>query len=130
MIYQFMINISYSSSYSYSSATGRGNLCALDVLSSTGLVNYFGKCDSIDSVEVSPLLLKKGETKLALYGLGCIRDERLHRLFEQRRVKILKHRDNADSWFNLFTIHQVCACVCMRTFLFYIKQGVPTLQIW
>lgn len=87
--------------------TGIGNLCALDVLSSTGLVNYFGKCDTIDKVEVSPLLLKKGQTKLALYGMGCIRDERLHRLFEQGKVKIVKPREETGSWFNLFTIHQV-----------------------
>lgn len=86
---------------------GRGNLCALDMLSSSGLVNYFGKCDSLDKVEVSPLLMKKGETMLALYGLGCIRDERLHRLFEQQKVRILKPKENGDSWFNLFTIHQV-----------------------
>lgn len=89
------------------SLLGMGNLCALDVLSSTGLINYFGKCDSLDQVEVSPLLMRKGETKLALYGLGCIRDERLHRLFEQQKVKILKNREDSGSWFNLFTIHQV-----------------------
>ena len=71
-------------------------------------MNYFGKCDTIDKVEVSPLLLKKGATKLALYGLGCIRDERLHRLFEQQKVKIVKPREETGSWFNLFTIHQVC----------------------
>lgn len=87
--------------------SGVGNLCALDVLSSTGLINYFGKCDTIDKVNVSPLLMKKGQTKLALYGMGCIRDERLHRLFEQKKVQIVKPREEMGSWFNLFTIHQV-----------------------
>ena len=51
--------------------------------------------------------MQKGETKLALYGLGCIRDERLHRLFEHRKVQILQPRDDPSSWFKIFTIHQV-----------------------
>lgn len=98
---------------------GSNNLCALDILSSCGLVNYFGKCNTVDKVEVTPLLLRKGQTKLALYGLGCIRDERLHRLFEQQKVTILKPREESASWFNLFTIHQVLVALCMYTELSY-----------
>lgn len=47
-----------------------------------------------------------GHTKLALYGLGSIRDERLHRTFEEKKVKMLRPADKPESWFNLFTIHQ------------------------
>jgi len=90
---------------------GMGNLCALDVMSSVGLVNYFGKSASLEKLEVTPILLKKGDTKLALYGLGCIRDERLHRLFQQQHVNILRPREDPQSWFNLFTIHQVSLCL-------------------
>ncbi|XP_067940899.1 double-strand break repair protein MRE11-like isoform X2 [Watersipora subatra] len=102
------INISYPvfSVHGNHDDPSRGNLSALDILSSTGLVNYFGKCNSLEQVEISPLLLRKGETKLALYGLGCIRDERLHRLFEQRKVKMLQPREQSESWFNIFAIHQ------------------------
>jgi len=31
---------------------------------------------------IEPVLLKKGTTKLALYGLGNVRDERLARAFQ------------------------------------------------
>lgn len=55
---------------SYSITFQLGNLCALDVLSVAGLVNYFGKSPSLEDVKISPVLLKKGRTKLALYGLG------------------------------------------------------------
>lgn len=34
------------------------------------------------SLMIEPVLLKKGTTKLALYGLGNVRDERLARAFQ------------------------------------------------
>ena len=45
-------------------------LCALDVLSCAGFVNHFGRSMSVEKVDISPVLLQKGSTKLALYGLG------------------------------------------------------------
>ena len=33
-------------------------------------------------MRLAPILLQKGATKLALYGLGNIRDERLARMFQ------------------------------------------------
>jgi len=53
----------------------------MDMLHACGLINYFGKCLSLEGVELSPLLMEKGATRLALYGLGAVRDERLHRYF-------------------------------------------------
>ena len=47
-----------------------GNLCALDILSVSGLVNYFGKSNSLERIDVNPLLIQKGSTRLALYGIG------------------------------------------------------------
>lgn len=71
--------------------TGSENLSVVDVLATSGLVNYFGKVTNMTDVRLSPLLLRKGRTLLALYGLGWIRDERLHRcvrlgLFLKRRL--------------------------------------------
>lgn len=37
---------------------------------------------SIGRITLKPVLLQKGDTKLALYGLGNVRDERLARLFQ------------------------------------------------
>ena len=53
---------------------GVENLSAIDVLSSCSLVNYFGKTTLTGTgtgrIQISPVLLRKGETKVALYGLG------------------------------------------------------------
>ncbi len=50
------------------------------------LANYFGKAENVDDITVSPILIQKGLTKLALFGLGSVRDERLHRTFAQKQV--------------------------------------------
>lgn len=86
--------------------TGQGNLCALDLLHTAGFVNYFGKTTSLEKIELSPLLLQKGTTKLALYGMGSIRDERLHRMFLHKNVTMLRPKENKDDWFNMFVVHQ------------------------
>ena len=41
-----------------------------------------GSSETLGRVRLSPILLQKGATKLALYGLGNIRDERLARMFQ------------------------------------------------
>lgn len=56
-------------------------LTVLDVLHESGLLNLFGKFEEIDHFVVSPILLMKGKTKLALYGIGSQRDDRLCRAF-------------------------------------------------
>ncbi|KAF0298649.1 Double-strand break repair protein mus-23 [Amphibalanus amphitrite] len=61
--------------------SGLGDTAALELLSVAGLINYFGRCTDLREVQLSPVLLQKGRTRLALYGLGNIRDERLHRIF-------------------------------------------------
>lgn len=109
---------------------GDGNLCALDLLSVAGLVNYFGKvlfcfpnynmtfifiltimhvldfqCTDMENVKISPVLLQKGETKLALYGIGSMKDDRLHRLMRSGQVTLLCPEE-PKSWFNIMAIHQ------------------------
>lgn len=71
----------------------RGNLkglTALDVLHESGLLNLFGKFEEIDKFVISPLLLMKGKTKLALYGIGNQRDDRLCRAFRGLILLTLK----------------------------------------
>ncbi|KAK6465930.1 Mre11 DNA-binding presumed domain-containing protein [Scheffersomyces coipomensis] len=103
------LNISipvFAISGNHDDATGDGNLSPLDVLSVTGLINHFGKVPDSESITVSPLLLQKGNTKLALYGMANVRDERLHRAFRNGIVKFQRPNIQTDSWFNLFCIHQ------------------------
>ncbi|KAI8848999.1 Mre11 DNA-binding presumed domain-containing protein [Chytridium lagenaria] len=50
----------------------------------------------VDDVKLTPILLQKGNVKLGLYGLGNIRDERLHRTFLKKKVAFLRPIDGAD----------------------------------
>ncbi|XP_068936155.1 double-strand break repair protein MRE11 isoform X2 [Petaurus breviceps papuanus] len=86
--------------------TGADALCALDILSCAGLVNHFGRSMSVEKIDISPILLRKGSTKIALYGLGSIPDERLYRMFVNKQVTMLRPKEEENSWFNLFVIHQ------------------------
>ncbi|KAK4701630.1 double-strand break repair protein MRE11, partial [Phenoliferia sp. Uapishka_3] len=94
-----------------------GALCALDLLSASGMINYFGRLelpgDSVDDedalgngLQVKPVLLQKGETKLALYGMGNIRDERFHYEMKHNRIKMFRPSEDPEDWFNILLVHQ------------------------
>lgn len=85
--------------------TGENNLSALNILADTGLVNYFGKWTDLNKIEIYPLLIKKGNTRLALYGLSHIKDERLSRLFKDKKVTMTRPL-NGEKWFCILVLHQ------------------------
>ena len=85
----------------------------IDILSTAGLVNYFGHSQDLDDIELNPILIRKGtQTNLAIYGLGYVRDERLHRCFTLGKITLrLPEEENpsnqsATSWFRILVIHQ------------------------
>jgi double-strand break repair protein MRE11 len=86
--------------------TEEGNFAALDLLQMSGLVNYFGKTPQADNITIKPVLLQKGRTKLALYGMSNVRDERLFRTFRDGKVKFYQPGTQKSDWFNLMAVHQ------------------------
>ncbi|CAO2036664.1 unnamed protein product [Urochloa humidicola] len=94
---------------------GVDNLSAIDIVSACNLVNYFGKMDlggsGVGQIAVYPVLIKKGTTSVALYGLGNIRDERLNRMFQTpHSVQWMRpgaqDGDSVSDWFNILVLHQ------------------------
>ncbi|KAG9252384.1 Mre11 DNA-binding presumed domain-containing protein [Emericellopsis atlantica] len=86
--------------------SGEGNFCSLDLLQASGLLNYFGRVAEADNIHVKPVLLQKGETKLALFGLSNVRDERMFRTFRDHKVKWYRPNLQMGDWFNLLAVHQ------------------------
>ncbi|KAI9744852.1 MAG: meiotic recombination [Claussenomyces sp. TS43310] len=86
--------------------SGDGHFCSLDLLQVSGLVNYFGRTPESDNIAIKPVLLQKGQTKLALYGMSNVRDERLFRTFRDGKVKFFKPGIQQSDWFNLMAVHQ------------------------
>uniref|UniRef100_A0A914XI45 Mre11 DNA-binding domain-containing protein n=1 Tax=Plectus sambesii TaxID=2011161 RepID=A0A914XI45_9BILA len=84
---------------------GKG-LSAVDLLHESGLLNLFGKFTDIEKFEVSPILLKKGNTRIALYGISSQRDDRLFRAFHKEEIKFLRPKEDSESWFNILVLHQ------------------------
>ncbi|XP_008185560.1 LOW QUALITY PROTEIN: double-strand break repair protein MRE11 [Acyrthosiphon pisum] len=85
---------------------GYREVSCMDLLSSMGLINYFGKQTNLQELKINPILLKKGSNKLAIYGLSHIRDERLERLFKEKKVFMNRPLEDVDDWFNIFVCHQ------------------------
>ncbi|CAN8104592.1 unnamed protein product [Discula destructiva] len=86
--------------------SGEGHYCSLDLLQVAGLVNYFGRVPKVDDIQVKPVLLQKGDTRLALYGISNVRDERLFRTFRDKHVTFYRPPDDEGKFFNLLTVHQ------------------------
>lgn len=90
-----------------------GALGALDLLSVSGLINYMGKFDlpysdaeaKEEGIAVRPVLLQKGTTRLAMYGIGNVKDQRMHFELRSNRVRMFMPKDK-DDWFNILIIHQ------------------------
>ncbi|KAL4072166.1 Mre11 DNA-binding presumed domain-containing protein [Scleroderma citrinum] len=90
-----------------------GALCALDVLSASGLINYMGKFDlplseadaQTSGIVIRPVLLRKGTTHLGMYGVGNVKDQRMHFELRSNRVRMYMPR-NKDEWFNILLLHQ------------------------
>ncbi|PVH16280.1 DNA repair protein (mre11) [Candidozyma duobushaemuli] len=95
----------FAISGNHDDATGEGLLSPLDVLSATGLINYFGQVPQADKITVSPLVFQKGTTKFALYGINNFRDERLQRIMRNGDVTFQRPK-NGDDFFSLLCIHQ------------------------
>ena len=55
-------------------------------------------------MEIAPILLQKGNTQVALYGMGSLRDERLNRMWQSKKVRF--QRPGEGEWFNIFALHQ------------------------
>ncbi len=94
-----------------------GALCALDLLSVAGLINYFGKVNlaadqeagnqDVDGMQIKPVMLQKGKTRLAMYGVGNMKDARMHYELRSNRVRMyMPEEDEEQPWFNLLLVHQ------------------------
>ena len=47
-------------------------------------------------IKVRPILLRKGDVKLAIYGLSHVKDERLHRLLRENKVLLIQSGFHID----------------------------------
>jgi double-strand break repair protein MRE11 len=87
-------------------------LAALDLLDAANLVNYIGRQEQVNQISIEPVLVQKGITHLALYGMGSMRDERLNRMWQSQKVQFARPAESTTAdgepqpWFNLFALHQ------------------------
>lgn len=73
-------------------AEAETNLCegSLDLLSTAGFLNNFGNVEITETtITVEPIVFKKNEIWIALYGIGYIKDIKLKRYFNDPSKKII-----------------------------------------
>lgn len=80
-------------------------VAALDIVSNSGLVNYFGKCTNLNEITLHPLIIQKLETKIAIFGMGYVKDERLVHMIKYNKVKYMKPADDEDIIY-ILVLHQ------------------------
>lgn len=82
--------------------SGYRGVAALDILAEAGLLNYFGSIDPMArSIIIRPVVLVLGATKVNIYGVGAVRDERMNALLLEGRISIEKQEG-----INLLVLHQ------------------------
>lgn len=97
-----------------------GSLSALDILSAAGLLNYFGRMTlpgsnasrkrpsstSSPLLALRPVLLRKGNTHIALYGMGNMKDERISHELMEKHVSMYRPAEATSEWFQVLALHQ------------------------
>ena len=81
------------------------NISAINLMQSAHYLNYMKCVISEDTVIVRPIVLKKQETCVYIYGLGNIKEERLNRLLREDKV-VFEKPENEKSAVFLLVVHQ------------------------
>ena len=84
--------------------SGFENFSSIDIFSNKEL-NYFGKINNYEEFDLYPILFVKNNTKIALYGIGYIKDERLYLALQNKKVNFHRPEDYKN-WFNILIVHQ------------------------
>lgn len=83
--------------------SGHKGITALDIFAEAGLINYFGGLDGkITNKVLRPIVLRKKNAILNLYGMGGLRDETMANLLSQERIVL----EAAFKGVRLLVLHQ------------------------
>lgn len=86
----------------------------MHIFAEANIVNYFGTVDSIaQKIEVKPIILRKGQAIMNLYGIGALRDERLAKIFAEERISFLRAKKGT----NILVLHQTRCNTGARVYL-------------
>ena len=81
------------------------NISAIELMQSSHYLNYI-TCENRDEkIYVKPVVLRKNDTFIAIYGIGNIKEERLSRLFKLNLV-IFQEPEIEAKVFNILVVHQ------------------------
>ncbi|KAI5189615.1 double-strand break repair protein MRE11 [Nematocida minor] len=83
--------------------SGHKGVTTLDIFAEAGLINYFGALEGKKSaIRVRPIILRKKNVVLNLYGMGGIRDEAMTKLLAEERLTF----ESAGKGSKVLVLHQ------------------------
>lgn len=105
--------------HDYGNSTGTENVSILKILSNLKLINYLGNFNITDKedLEVEPVILSKGSTRLNLYGLSNIKEERLNKLIRNNQLTFLTNDEVTPNGLNVLLLHQNRSVNLNKTYL-------------
>lgn len=68
-------------------------------------MNNFGKHEQKEHIEITPILIHKEETKIALYGIGHLKENVFQENWKSQNIHFLKPT-NSEEYFNILVLHQ------------------------
>ncbi|EJW04387.1 DNA repair protein (mre11) [Edhazardia aedis USNM 41457] len=77
----------------------------IESIAPTYLINYIGKHKNHNNLLIKPLLVHKNDVKVAIYGVGNVRDNRMYKIFMEGRIKYDRPEDYS-SYVNILLLHQ------------------------
>ncbi|KAL4480538.1 hypothetical protein ABPG72_022293 [Tetrahymena utriculariae] len=84
-----------------------GNLSVIDLLHATKYLNHFGKFSNIEQIKVTPIIFQKGNTTIALYGIGYLKDKYFHKMLEDGKIEFVQPEQMGyKNTVNILVIHQ------------------------
>lgn len=83
--------------------TGPNAQSVCEKLATCGLLNYFGAVRTTKDIVIDPIILEKGDIKIALYGIGFIPDHKLKNAFDSGEITF---SDPPEDSFNVLVVHQ------------------------
>lgn len=111
----FIIN----GNHDFGNSTGTENVSILKILSNLRLINYLGNFNITDKedLELEPVILSKGSTRLNLYGLSNIKEERLNKLIRNNQLSFLTNDEITSNGLNVLLLHQNRSLNLNKTYL-------------
>lgn len=78
---------------------------ALNIMQSANYLNYISGRFESDVLRLNPIVLKKQDTKIAIYGIGNMKEDKLNQMLLENKI-IFERPENCKDYVFILVVHQ------------------------